>query len=77
VWVALAEARLAVTVGRNDSLALYATTDAAGVMGHWDESETLFRRSLDVDPLDADTDGLMGWTLSPLAEGRVLERLAT
>lgn len=63
-WAGAArEAQLAATLGRTDSFALYAAADVAGVAGRWDESETLFRRSLDVDPLDADTHGLLGWTL--------------
>ena len=57
------EAELAVSLSRNCSFALYAAADINGVLGRWDQAEALFRQSLAIDPLDADTHQLFGWTL--------------
>jgi len=49
------EADLALSLDKNGYLPQYAAADLAAVLGHWDESERLFRRAVAVDPLDADT----------------------
>lgn len=57
------EAELAVSLSRNSSFALYAAADINGALGRWSQSEALFRQALAIDPLDADTHQLFGWTL--------------
>jgi serine/threonine protein kinase len=57
------EAEMAVSLSKNCSLALYAAADISGALGRWSQSEALFRQALAVDPLDADTHQLFGWTL--------------
>jgi tetratricopeptide (TPR) repeat protein len=57
------EAELAVSLSRNCSFALYAAADINGALGRWSQSEALFRQALAIDPLDADTHQLFGWTL--------------
>jgi adenylate cyclase len=65
------EAELAVSLSRNSSFALYAAADINGALGQWSQSESLFRQALAIDPLDADTHQLFGWTL--LHAGRYAE----
>ena len=63
-WVgAKRDADMAVSLGKNSSLALYAAADLASVFGRWDESETLFQQALALDPLDADTHDAFSWML--------------
>ena len=63
-WVgAQQEADLAVSLSKNNSLAFYAAGDLAGVLGRWDQAETLFRQALAIDPLDGDTHDDFSWAL--------------
>lgn len=73
------EAERAVSLSRNSSFALYAAADINGALGRWSQAEALFRQALAIDPLDADTHQLFGWTLfhaGRYAEAEAEERRA-
>ena len=65
------EAELGVSLGKNNSFALYAAGDTATALGRWEQADTYLRQALAVDPLDAEPRDLFSWTL--YHEGRFAE----